>query len=418
MIIDENNISLTYVASVLGDTVEQDGVQYLDTRLSSVCTSDNINKWAKSKPVVLSPTALASLKSGTMLKNITDWQKSANGMFGLTAGVTNDMTLQSIVSDYPEWGYTKPQGGTNQPFILGFFANYSTDAYPPLATNVKINSERKINKQQSSVISFIVTTNRSGTQELISINEFESKLRNYYLAVILRKENTSTYYWYTAENTIASSGTNIDMTISGEPFNNQTGRWEAIYCLAANRKMQGEETSEAAFYPIPFGDNYHYKETIEIVETSAFSLSNFYINTTINNNLFMDANVYLPSRDNNSYFVTSGALWIRCTIKNLSETNSMTLLSSSFRLKAPSYYMTQESVPISLRNANKETISSLSLAANQEAVIYIGTDNLFNVKNNAITTVTSFYQTDRDVQVTYNGVSSGGFHINIQSFNE
>ena len=418
MVISEDNISLINVASVLGEKVSVNGVESLDARLSVVCTSDKINKWSKSKPVVLSSDALTAFNNGTLLKNIENWQKASNGMFGLTPGATNDLTLQQIVSDYPEWSYTKPSGWVSEPYILGFFANYNSDAYPPISTNVSMGSTRKFNLQEASIIDFSVLVNRSGTKELIAINDIDSKIKDYYLAILLKKEGTSTYYWYTSSSKISEGdGSNLTMNLNFEPFNGYEGKWTATYCLAANKKAQGDPTPEASFYPIPFSSDAYHTETIELVKTSEFLLSNYRIANNLSEKLYILVDTYTPQRDGSGvYFITGGAIYIRCKIKNLSSTKNITVYSGNFKLNANSYYMTNENAAIYMYNSSKVQINSLTLQPDEESTVYIGIPDLFNLNNGVPTTMTESIQIDSDVRIIYNNVYVGGFYIGIQSF--
>ena len=53
MKLPKTNLRQAYdVATLMGETYIKNGQPYLDTRLSVLCTSDNVNMWAKYKPVI------------------------------------------------------------------------------------------------------------------------------------------------------------------------------------------------------------------------------------------------------------------------------------------------------------------------------------------------------------------------------
>jgi len=87
--------------------------------LASLCTSVNINKYAKNHPFVYPAVGFVSLA--------TQQTAAASVDFGLIP--TYFVDLASFRSGFTTaWGYTKPTGGANSPYRAGDFRNYISTA--------------------------------------------------------------------------------------------------------------------------------------------------------------------------------------------------------------------------------------------------------------------------------------------------
>lgn len=117
----ETEISTTLVKNILGEST---------TDVGDLCTSNNVNMWAKYKPV--------SLPYADWLGN-PYWHQGSNGMCGLSIpfiqleepdyyewNVLNYLQIRSnlLAICALNWGYDKPTGGADSPFRLGDFRKY------------------------------------------------------------------------------------------------------------------------------------------------------------------------------------------------------------------------------------------------------------------------------------------------------
>lgn len=97
------------VATVLGTS---------NTTASALCTNDNINMWAKYKPVVLNSVAP---------DRNSEWWKGINRNCGIEAKVLSSYKLIKDNMDGKNngWVYDKPKGGAYSPFRIADFNGYN-----------------------------------------------------------------------------------------------------------------------------------------------------------------------------------------------------------------------------------------------------------------------------------------------------
>lgn len=122
-------ITTTNVANELGVSTHN---------VRELCTSTNINKFAKYKPVPLN--SLTPNRSGT-------WWKGDDGLCGLSiphaAGSPDDIYNA-------EWGYNPPKGGSSSPYRLADFMGYNQNCTFPITGWLK-NQVIEIDKQSPTV---------------------------------------------------------------------------------------------------------------------------------------------------------------------------------------------------------------------------------------------------------------------------
>lgn len=125
------NISTTVVANTLGINTHN---------VRELCTSDNINKWAKYKPVCYHNTPSGDRDTIAKAKyndadGTGEFGRHANGDYGLVPGRylkrdfdnTAEQIVQACQSD---WDYIHPQGTSRYPYRLGDFRGYDSEARP------------------------------------------------------------------------------------------------------------------------------------------------------------------------------------------------------------------------------------------------------------------------------------------------
>ena len=95
------NLHLSEVKAALSET---------SNNLSQLCTSDNINKWSRWKPI----------RSSVATMTLDEIKAQHCGLQPVSLG-----------SSPTEWTYLKPTGGASSPYRLGDFRNYDHDATVP-----------------------------------------------------------------------------------------------------------------------------------------------------------------------------------------------------------------------------------------------------------------------------------------------
>lgn len=116
MILPKNNISIMDVRNALG---------YPSMDLGTLCTCNNVNMWAKYKPVRYNFTT----------SRPSNWWKGQNGDCGMTINyysVANSTNIQTLINKIKAnescFTYNKPRGGVTEPYRLGDFAGYNSNA--------------------------------------------------------------------------------------------------------------------------------------------------------------------------------------------------------------------------------------------------------------------------------------------------
>ena len=118
-------VSIDDVKSALGESSND---------VATLCTSSNINMWAKYKPTSY-PAPFPE-----------DWYKAGDGNYGMNipndARVTNTNALVAKYSlEHNGYGgmYKRPTGGSTSPYRLGDFRGYRHDANPEIKSIMGIN---------------------------------------------------------------------------------------------------------------------------------------------------------------------------------------------------------------------------------------------------------------------------------------
>ena len=182
------------------------------TDLATLCQSDNINMWAKYKPIkhsaigILTETQIRNANYG--ITNIPVWtgpgaiNKMGNFWFGIDTTSTN-YPVCGIQPEY--WKYNKPTGGTQSPFRLSDFAKesgsqfgYKHDVVAPIGyctlSSIRISA--------TGYITIPFSGNGSGQTEgyTVPINElsgdgvYTGLFGTLYMSVMIHKKNTNIYY--------------------------------------------------------------------------------------------------------------------------------------------------------------------------------------------------------------------------------
>lgn len=117
-------ISISDISTVLG-------VSSCD--LGSLCKHENVNKWAKYKPVIhrnvgeLTKDELRSTNMGLVPSRNTLAETSADKNINQISG-----GWEAIVNGSTEWTYNKPTGGATSPYRIADFRGYVHNTQPPV----------------------------------------------------------------------------------------------------------------------------------------------------------------------------------------------------------------------------------------------------------------------------------------------
>jgi hypothetical protein len=166
-------VSIHDVQSALG-TGKQD--------LGELCTHQNVNRWAKYKPVEKALiTTTPQLDSNNHCASSATWWKGTNGNCGIT--FTTFSTVASAKSAITEglivWNYIKPSGGLTAPFRLTDFNQYYHMAPCPTTSVGASDAQLKA----GAILTIMVATSIADDLSL-KLNHVGSLSDYYYLAAL------------------------------------------------------------------------------------------------------------------------------------------------------------------------------------------------------------------------------------------
>lgn len=259
------------------------------TDLGTLCKSNNINMWAKYKPVVknmIDTTPQLNSDSGKTWKNIngtgglgTDaWFRATAGNFGITPCAISYSTdnnrmltaLNSLANDYINgglngWTYTKPGGGSSSPYRLIDFNRYNHLAPQPVKT---VTGMPTVTASANSAWSYSVQMMGSAVNDVVgSIDERDYLLASdaigtCYIGIAIFKKVQGVY------NAMAWSTDNywtgIGLLSSGDGTTS-----------AGTTRVEAKFAKETTYYAIPvfFSEQLPQEETSGNVTTKIYGYS-------------------------------------------------------------------------------------------------------------------------------------------------
>lgn len=167
---EATNITVTKVKNTLGVS---------NTNVSSLCTSDKVNKYSKYKPVRLNSTNT----SGN-----SDWYKAQDGNCGF------EIPLQTYPEESAskEWKYLKPRGiANNEPYRLGDFREYEHNFTNPFVVFEDEGNPIYIDIDQTTQFAINLRINwtngqTSGNDKQLRTDDFdESSIGHAHLGVVI-----------------------------------------------------------------------------------------------------------------------------------------------------------------------------------------------------------------------------------------
>lgn len=200
--------------------------------IGMLCTSPNVNKWSKYKPVQL----------GGMPDRASNWWKGSDGNCGFT--IKQVPSYQDIPAAMDGalngWSYKKPIGTEASPYRLADFGGYKHDA-PPFVMNFHVADVIAIDSDFVATCMF----SRSG-QDLLGIEDINT-VSECYFGVYLKQKNGSSYRRATANIKIKDGGTSVVF-----PKNNITlGDWIAYPFLSEQIQPMFSSDVQSTYYTLP-----------------------------------------------------------------------------------------------------------------------------------------------------------------------
>lgn len=205
-----------------------------------------INMWSKRKPVPL-PTNFCQDFDSSKPDYMAEWWRGKDYNCGITIPTFNTMDDVGTATDGSTngWTYRLPNGGSSEPWRLGDFVGYDTDAPPPFTdftfptTLTKESTEATASFAQNAIVN---------EGSVLTLANFEN-LRDCYLGVKLYNTSSGYAMYNTMDTTIANSGSlTVKLNVTGIQ---QSDKWVAFPFISSARQIQGQPLNNALFYSIP-----------------------------------------------------------------------------------------------------------------------------------------------------------------------
>ena len=384
-------VSISDVQTVLGST---------SSDLGTLCQHNNINMWAKYKPIsyalvgLLNNTVRAAQNYG--ISNIPVWSGSASKIvdmadfwFGVRASLASKAPICGYQAAY--WDYRRPMGGSASPFRLADFSEYPLSsgsfgyfhgAPAPIAssgiTNYTADSQGNLRLQSVAGI--------NSDPRCLHLDDFsylsQYSVSNMYFGIMLHKVGSSPAKYFAGTQTTKMSqlaSYNAWLDITGWSSANN-GTYE-MFPFCANQ-------------PFSFTDNFNgisanvfiallEKETIGIgstvVRLPVLSFNAYYQTSSSTRLLF-----YYLSLDNTGY---TGTLNFTATLEVFNSSNSViktaTLMSS---VAGSSIYQQTPGSPLSI---DMGSLSLLTSAYSVRVTVTITTSGVNKGDTYAVCDVTN-----------------------------
>ena len=233
MILPKTNLSIMDVRNCTGNPS-------LD--LGTLCSKGQyINKWSKYKPVRYNFTT----------SRPSNWWKASDGNCG--PDVRGYTTITQLVTDLRNdvtfWGYLPPTGGSAQPYRLGDFAGYNSQAQQPVYCNELPNI---VYKDASATIGMALDMNGVDTSSNLQLTDIQGKypLSSYYPAVVVVRADQNVGNLITASQTFAQGqGVGVEVPTSQLSAGYD---YDFICCFSSIKQTSyGTNSTAANFVPAP-----------------------------------------------------------------------------------------------------------------------------------------------------------------------
>lgn len=224
--------------------------------LGMMCTSPNINPWAKNKPTPVSGR-------GAPYIGMLTYEQRKDANFGLNVPTASSpLEIKENFYDaqeYPKrngWTHDVPDPYYNEYYRATDFDGYAHNAICPFG-RPSIPSQA-INMEGSDFLAMMtITTGGGADSEFISQSELQS-ISEKYFALQLRERNGDTIRTALADKTLGEGGGDITMST----FNLPDGEYDAIPFISPNifdgqdyqeGYIEGELGFNVEYHPLPLG---------------------------------------------------------------------------------------------------------------------------------------------------------------------
>ena len=349
-----------------------------DNDLGTLITNANINMWARFKPVRYPSVGL-----------ITDAQRASvnHGISIPTPETGTSVTSQKVIdaaANYGNWAYLKPTGGASQPFRLADFANTISQGYyhaaqPPIQLNYPRGGWTFIKGGTSKalVMSFDLDPNDSAVN--LQSYDFMGSLD-------LRQYKLITYVdgigLFEADDFILDSEGEVSGSTIAVMIPSTTGSYsrEAYVCMYRTNGNTKE------FLPIMANSDYTPDNlTIYIKDDAEASgggipgadTQEMFNNVEFSSELNGTYRTAWVSTDNGTAewcLVSQGSLYVKMTLKNTSGSTS-TVQRAHFQLDLNGQGLVSATT---MYNSSKSAVTSVQIANNGTATIYLFFDAIFS----------------------------------------
>ena len=265
MILPATDIDLMDIRNITG---------YPSIDLGTLCSCGEpyINKWSKYKPVIHS-----TIDYDTVAPH--EWWKAQSGNCGLDYTIYNRLSefITQADNETNFYRYEPPTGGTNSPYRLGDFRNYSTESQPPILANNYDGMTHIMMGDKPLKIK----------PNFLNVNEYSLKIPdifgrvadNMYFGIALKQHTGSSFNindvkWMVCEHPFTTSGgyvdrenIYIDYPIDSGSFN--AGKYDLYQFLTptyVNGSTSGEGTGR--FVACPMGEGVKFRQQINFLQTA------------------------------------------------------------------------------------------------------------------------------------------------------
>lgn len=349
-----------------------------DNDLGTLITNANINMWARFKPVRYPSVGL-----------ITDAQRASvnHGISIPTPETGTSVTSQKVIdaaANYGDWAYLKPTGGASQPFRLADFANTISQGYyhaaqPPIQLNYPRGGWTFIKGGTSKALVMSFDLDPSDSAVNLQSYDFMGSLD-------LRQYKLITYVdgigLFEADDFILDSEGEVSGSTIAVMIPSTTGSYsrEAYVCMYRTNGNTKE------FLPIMAGDGYTPDNlTIYIKDDAEASgggipgadTQEMFNNVEFSSELNGTYRTAWVSTDNGTAewcLVSQGSLYVKMTLKNTSGSTS-TVQRAHFQLDLNGQGLVSATT---MYNSSKSAVTSVQIANNGTATIYLFFDAIFS----------------------------------------
>ena len=349
-----------------------------DNDLGTLITNANINMWARFKPVRYPSVGL-----------ITDAQRASvnHGISIPTPETGTSVTSQKVIdaaANYGDWAYLKPTGGASQPFRLADFANTISQGYyhaaqPPIQLNYPRGGWTFIKGGTSKALVMSFDLDPSDSAVNLQSYDFMGSLD-------LRQYKLITYVdgigLFEADDFILDSEGEVSGSTIAVMIPSTTGSYsrEAYVCMYRTNGNTKE------FLPIMASDGYTPDNlTIYIKDDAEASgggvpgadTQEMFNNVEFSSELNGTYRTAWVSTDNGTAewcLVSQGSLYVKMTLKNTSGSTS-TVQRAHFQLDLNGQGLVSATT---MYNSSKSAVTSVQIANNGTATIYLFFDAIFS----------------------------------------